>query len=245
MSDDRELHALGRELFAAARTEGPEAVARDRVRSAVLQAYDRQDEVDDADEGDEFHQEPGGTATARGRDKRVWLLPAAAVVLAVAAGWVLMTVSARDHDRSIAPVQERVTDVPKRGPEPARSTPVVPPEKRLAPRPPVNSTPKPTSSAQSPPTLSDEVGMLDRARSELREKGPQRALELLDDYDRRAGSHLRDEATLLRIEALARSGREDEASKLAERFIASKPSSTLADRARGYLKSEEGKMAPK
>jgi hypothetical protein len=245
VSSERQLEVRARELFVAARNEGPDAGTRESARAAVLEAYDRREEGDHADEMDEPHAELGDSSARDRRVRSAWWLPAAAATLAIAAGWAIVTMSKTDRDNSIGPAPERISDVTKKqAVEPTRSAPVAQPEQRVAPPPRMIPSAKSSASAPTPPTLTDEVGMLDRARSELREKGPARALELLDDYDRRAGTHLRDEATLLRIEALARVGRGDEASALAKRFIESNPSSTLADRARSYVTSTEQKGAP-
>jgi hypothetical protein len=98
----------------------------------------------------------------------------------------------------------------------------------MSPTPPA---PKPAPPPK-PPSLSSEIEALDQARTALREDQPSRALAILDDYERTMhGYRLKDEATLLRIEALRHSGRQDEARALARRFVASNPDSPLVDRA--------------
>jgi hypothetical protein len=92
--------------------------------------------------------------------------------------------------------------------------------------------------APPPASLPEEIAALDRARTALSSGDAQGALRMLDDYDRVLhGTRLTAEATLLRIDALARSGRAAEASALAARFVEANPSSALADRARAFIKT--------
>jgi hypothetical protein len=89
-----------------------------------------------------------------------------------------------------------------------------------------------------PASLPDEIASLDRARAALSSGDAQGALRVLDDYDRvLRGTRLTAEATLLRIDALARLGRAAEASALATRFVDANPASALADRARAFIKT--------
>jgi hypothetical protein len=85
-------------------------------------------------------------------------------------------------------------------------------------------------------TLTQELGALDAARARLAEGNAVGALALLDGYARkypRGGLEL--EAEVLRIDALARSGRADAAHRRAELFLRRHPNSVLASRARRYL----------
>lgn len=119
-------------------------------------------------------------------------------------------------------------DVPKQ-PETSRS---VSPPKDKAPAP----APKPAVSSAAPLTLEEETSALQSVQAELRSGQPKAALALLDRYERAArDQHLAAEAQLLRIQALAASGRADAASKLAERFVRAYANSPLVDRARKYL----------
>jgi hypothetical protein len=99
------------------------------------------------------------------------------------------------------------------------------------------------SAAKSPPpaTLSEELALLDQARSALAGGDARHALALLDRYDTKLrATHLNAEAALLRIEALAKGGHADEARKRAQKFIETYPDSPLADRARVLLGPAEG-----
>jgi hypothetical protein len=93
------------------------------------------------------------------------------------------------------------------------------------------------SSAQAPGAasamLSEELGALDRARLSLANGDSRRALEELDGYDRRfPGGRLQLEAEVLRIDALAKIGRKDEARRHADAFLRRHPNSVLATRVR-------------
>lgn len=105
-----------------------------------------------------------------------------------------------------------------------------------APAPPTakteRSNAKPAASAAA---LRAELSALDAARAALAGGNPQGALALLDSYDRaNPRGLLRLEAEVLRIDALAKSGRTEAAKKRAEAFLARHPNSVLASRVRGY-----------
>lgn len=96
-----------------------------------------------------------------------------------------------------------------------------------------------SAEAREPPTLAEEVRMLQEARALMRAGDHAGALRALDGYVRTArGSNLSSEASLLRMEALAGSGRGAEASLLARRFVDQNPNSSLVDRARSFLTPE-------
>jgi hypothetical protein len=96
------------------------------------------------------------------------------------------------------------------------------------------SSPAPAHSA--PANLSDELGALKRASTALNAGDTSAALSALDQYDHvLKGTKMRAEATLLRIETLARAGQAGAASELAQRFVAQNPESPLVDRARSFV----------
>jgi len=83
--------------------------------------------------------------------------------------------------------------------------------------------------------LRAELSALDAARAALAAGNAQGALSLLDAYDRgNPRGLLKLEAEVLRIDALAKSGRPDAARKRAQAFLARHPNSVLASRVRGY-----------
>jgi outer membrane protein assembly factor BamD (BamD/ComL family) len=76
---------------------------------------------------------------------------------------------------------------------------------------------------------------MQRARSALARGDTTAALAELDNFARGPGwRRLAVEASLLRIEALARAGRRDEARNLAKRFVEQHPNNPLVDRARTF-----------
>jgi outer membrane protein assembly factor BamD (BamD/ComL family) len=90
---------------------------------------------------------------------------------------------------------------------------------------------QPGESKRSVP-LRQQLELLQQARSLLRSGQPKEALVALDRYESElGGTDLRDEAALLRIEALAAQGRAAEAAALARRFVLEHPDSPLAERA--------------
>ena len=85
-------------------------------------------------------------------------------------------------------------------------------------------------------SLGDQVASLDTARSALAAGHPQLALRAVDDYDARfPGGMLSQEAAVVRIDALERLGRRDEAAAIGQRFIESHPASPYAAKVRQLL----------
>ncbi|AKV03305.1 hypothetical protein AKJ09_09968 [Labilithrix luteola] len=138
--------------------------------------------------------------------------------------------------------------------EPARSAPVSPlavsappvtheradtrpenrarPTARLTPAAPVAQAPEDARGS----SLGREVARVTAARSALAAGDVSRTLALLDSYDAEfpAGT-LAIEASVLRIEALARSGRRDEARRLGDQFLAQHPRGAFARRVESSL----------
>ncbi len=86
------------------------------------------------------------------------------------------------------------------------------------------------------PTLGQELALLQAARAALDAGNGKHALALLDQYARSTHKpRLADEATVVRLEALSRTGRGAEAAKLAREFVAEHPGSPLVDRARAFI----------
>jgi hypothetical protein len=220
MSADSPLNTVASRLFDSARSERPDAAARQRTLRAVLDAID----------GSEANASRPALGT-------MGLLLGGVALAAAVAIWAFVP-AATDATRFI-------------GPEPVRSLPTSPaPSARHPALDSARTLPTPPSGApvsahapipsSRPMTLADEVALLDRARGAIRDGRAKAALGLLDEYYRRRGERLRDEATLLRIQALAGAGRSAEAAKLAESFVASNPGSTLVDRARHYVRASGG-----
>jgi hypothetical protein len=100
----------------------------------------------------------------------------------------------------------------------------------------------PSPSSDDSASLRAELNLVDRARVDLSDGLPDRALAELEAH-RRAFPNgvLSSEAAVLRIEALARSGREEAAAREARAFLARDPGSPHARRVRGFLATMESK----
>ena len=129
-----------------------------------------------------------------------------------------------------------------------RETPQETPAATPAPEPPPAATveardPTAPSAAghkaavRSQPDISLEIAALDEARTALRQGRAQDALAALDRYGAEYGRNggLRVEATVLRIDALLRSGNRARATSLANAFLARNPKSPYAARVRALL----------
>ena len=120
--------------------------------------------------------------------------------------------------------------------KPASPAAVIATEETAAPvvQPPVVNN-APVSAPRTSDALSAELARLDGARKKLAAGQATAALDTLDAYGREfpRGS-LRLEASVLRIEALAKAGRTSEARDRAKRFLAVHPNSVLATRVKRY-----------
>jgi hypothetical protein len=98
------------------------------------------------------------------------------------------------------------------------------------------------STTRAVPSVSDPVttqlGALDTIRATLLAGHPQVALALLREFDsRNPSSLLKEEVTVLRIDALVDAGREGEAVALAEALLRAHPQSAYGEHVRSKLKS--------
>jgi TolA-binding protein len=79
--------------------------------------------------------------------------------------------------------------------------------------------------------LREEIQLLDRARAAVRAGEPNEALSLLAKYDRRyPRGQFRQEAQVIRVEALEQSGRKKAAVELGKKFVAAHPESPHVER---------------
>jgi hypothetical protein len=84
--------------------------------------------------------------------------------------------------------------------------------------------------------LAEQIQAIDAARAALAQGDYARGITLVDDYDRlHPNGVLEQEATLLRIEALMKSGDEARARDVASRFLAAHPKSAHAAKVRGLI----------
>lgn len=128
-------------------------------------------------------------------------------------------------------------------PPEAPKTDVAPQAEREAPRRAPSVAPShraPAPSASNPPSdddsLSAELRAIDAALAALSGGDAAKSLSLLDAYAKRfPRGQLRLEATVARIEALAKSGARAEATAIAERLLAAQPNSPYAARIRALL----------
>jgi hypothetical protein len=178
-----------------------------------------------------------------------WIVICSAVALVPAGVWVAQSHRAHPPSAQPAPLAAVVshpvavaaseTSEPKRPAD--RAIPV-----RAAPARELKSTPRsvPSSAAQPPLTLSDEVGALQAARVALANQDPGAALASLDRYKARFPSgRLAPEATVLRIEALVARGDRSQASALANQLEASSPDSPYIERIESMLGRAKQKSA--
>jgi len=101
---------------------------------------------------------------------------------------------------------------------------------------PLEPTPPAASSATD--SITTQLEALSAIRALLGAGAPERALILLDDFQRRhPSSPLGEEVTVLRIDALVDAHRGAEATRLADAFLSAHPSSAYGQRLRSKLKT--------
>lgn len=212
------LDERARELFAAARREPAPEAGRQRI-AAALRAQMQRKTLE--------------TSRLRAwRGARVWLLVAA---VAAVAGAAMLSMHAPEAPIDIS---AEALAPPSAQRQTTGAHTAAPP-----PRPPRSSDPPPVASSPSakrapvrtPPSLDQELACMQRARAALGRGDAAAALAELDRFGRGPGwRQLAVEARLLRIEALARAGRAEEARNLARRFVEQNPNNPLVDRARSF-----------
>jgi hypothetical protein len=213
-----ELDDFSKKLFAAARVERAAAGVRERTFDASVQAV-------------------------RGAPSRATRVLAFAALAAGVAG--VLWFGGRKTDTATIDRESVVSapSVAKRSDEPRPSpTAVAPPSPDVT-----ASVPRAraSGSARPPASLSEELALLESARAALAVGKGAEALALLDRYDGTLrGTKLRAEATILRIQVLAASGRSSEASRLAEAFLKENPGSPLVDRARSFVSQPRADSQP-
>ena len=181
---------------------------------------------------------PVAQVTRLARPVKWSLLGAAA---ALAAGLALFVTRHESSDRISAEPSSTLLPSPQKAAPSAPVAPVLAPTpvasvlSSAAPIVPSANAPAPVHSA--PVSLGDELDALKVASNALAAGNSSAALAALDQYDHvLKGKKMRAEATLLRIEALSRSGQAGAASALAQQFVDKNPESPLVDRARSFVK---------
>jgi hypothetical protein len=208
VSDDR-IDELAARLFEAVRHEPAPSATRQRIAQAL-----RSQPLPAAVQSPSW---------ARWRYVSVTATAAAAALVAGALWWRSSSVSMDITAEALPP---RASEQPAPASEPAQLLP-----SSLAPEVP---PPQPGARvARRPATLEQELSSLQRARAALDAGHVQEALRELDRYERvLQGRQLEAEASLLRIETLARAGRSAEVAELARRFVEHNPHNPLVERAR-------------
>ena len=145
--------------------------------------------------------------------------------------------------------EERVSALRKPPPPPAYAAPTITVSAGMIgdrrnfpdlPPPSASGSAKPGGKKGSP----DEPSTIEGARAAIARGESAKALVILDGHDRDFPQGLMNpDATVLRIEALARTGEDARAKQLAEGFLADFPHSPLAGRVRGLLDAINRKTA--
>jgi hypothetical protein len=93
------------------------------------------------------------------------------------------------------------------------------------------SEPAPSATVQAAvDTLAEEIALVEAGRVALK-RSPETALATIEEFDRKyPASRVRDEADVVRIEALARLGRAADAEDAARTFLSTRPQSPYASR---------------
>ena len=217
------IDRFGARLFQAARDEAPSAGAEQRLLAAALR---------------EVRSTEQASPVALRRGVIVSALSATALL---AAAFALQL----SRQKPLDPISAEPAQPRSAAPKTTPAAPSAPSASALpAPLPAPSSVrstlsaPRPSASAAA--TLSAELDALKVASSALSAGDAAAALAALDRYDHvLKGSKLRAEATLLRIQALARAGNTGAASALAQRFVEQDPDSPLVDRARSFIQTSD------
>lgn len=167
--------------------------------------------------------------------------------LAIGAGGIALAgtvaITALPHAPAVpyatAPTAQHVAAHARKAARVASSEPVVTPlaasDDPAMPMPSLPESPKPAARS---PSVSEEITRLEAVRGALATNDAARALALLDAYD---GAHkrgtLREEAAILRIEALSRAHRADEARRATIDFLHAYPRSVHIPRLRAGLEA--------
>jgi hypothetical protein len=116
------------------------------------------------------------------------------------------------------------------------------PSAPVAMSPPPNAAP--ARSAETRPLVDDDVSfteqmkLIDSARTMLRQDNPRGALAVLDEYDRRFPMPaFKEEATVLRVSSLAKAGDRAHAKRIGEAFLSAHPSELYSRRVEAVVRA--------
>ena len=202
-----------------------------------------------------------GATSVRSASIGRWVVAGACALTLAALGWTLAEPTTAAPHAPSTPLPRQVA--PLESPSTPASAP--PPDNAVAPTVSVDDLPaapeklgrasasvaapvKQVADAPASPASSfhEELALVEAARSALARGDARASLEMLDRYDERfRHGALAAEAEVTRIEALAKSGRTEEARTLADRFLERRATSSYVARVRairGKLgEGEEGK----
>ncbi|HEU4581578.1 MAG TPA: hypothetical protein VFS67_25140 [Polyangiaceae bacterium] len=242
-----------RRLFVQVRREGPSRALRERIQALGRAEIERA-----------RHDAPS-SALPRRRALRATLLACAAglagLVWLCGRADEPIPISAESSRTSPSPSNPKQSSpapepprngepgLPDLAPLPARSAATRPPvaQRTVAPRASTRAKPADAGTMAAAPaaspapaaparSLAEQIEQIKQARAALKAGQFGRTLELVDEYQSSpGGSEFSAEARLLRIEALAGAGRQEEAASEARRFVTDYPTSPLIDRVRSFL----------
>jgi hypothetical protein len=206
-----ELDDFSKKLFAAARAERAAPEVRERVLDASVVAA--------RETPSRALRIAGFAALAAGVAGALWFGGRGAITTTIDREPIVVAPSAAERSSGDDPPPSPAAVVP-----PSSVVTASAPRARVLP------------GARPPASLAEELALLENARAALAAGSSADALALLDRYDDALhGTKLRAEATILRIQVLAASGRSSEASRMAETFLKDNPGSPLVDRARSFV----------
>ncbi len=143
-----------------------------------------------------------------------------------------------DRVPAVAPSPPPTTEPPAVSPADLPSAPTAAVVTPTAPPPSTRAQGSAVAHTDAPSSVTEEIASFDRARAALEAGEVDRALALLDTYERRfpAGTFVQ-EAEVLRVKALSAKGDRAGARRTGERFLAAHPSSPHASRIRAIVDS--------
>ncbi|MDF2693767.1 MAG: hypothetical protein K0S65_2150 [Labilithrix sp.] len=101
---------------------------------------------------------------------------------------------------------------------------------------PARSAEKP--SAPDDLSFTEQMKLIDSARTRLRQDDPRGALAVLDEYDRRfSAPAFKEEATVLRVSSLAKAGDRAQAKRIGEAFLNAHPSELYSRRVEAIVRA--------
>jgi hypothetical protein len=230
--EDPSTDELEADLLRFARKEGPSANARAKILAAVGAGV-----VTASTSGGNALAGTNGAslapAAAKSSALAKWILVGTSVL--VPAGIWLAVWKNGDATRPLQPNQPHVTAPAAPTLEAPKTTATPEPEvTKLEDLPVLQNGSQPGSAPA--PSLADEVKAIQRAKTALSGGNPGGAIKELDAYrESFPRGRLSQEATVLRIEALAASGNQAAAQKLGEQFLKSNEKSPYAARVKSVL----------